>query len=234
MFGDGKNSNLYRMSHGLNAHRILGIDVLTLKKIADIRSCSPNMSPALTSLWKHRSVLCTHLCFQVTVPSFLPLFLCPRRSHSPADIDQSPWLYLLCVLWQNRRKWQRRWRRRQARGSKQTSGSLAMALAVIKWADAAWCKPLSALGSPDRKSSHSDSCSRFIVIRYCPPVNDVSLTKTGWTPTAVLCKWLWHFLKMRTHMRLVGTHLQNKRNSLWKNLTCANTAGCFQFYSAPG
>lgn len=88
------------------------------KKIADIRSCSPNMSPALTSLWKHRSVLCTHLCFQVTIPSFLRLFLCPRRSHSQADIDQSPWLYLLCVLWQNRGKWQRRWRRRRGRGLK--------------------------------------------------------------------------------------------------------------------
>lgn len=35
---------------------------------------------------------------------FLLLFLCPRLSHTRADTDQSPQLYLLCVLWQNRGK----------------------------------------------------------------------------------------------------------------------------------
>lgn len=172
------------------------------KKIADIRSCSPNISPALASLWKHRSALCTHLCFQVTIPSFLHLFLCPRCSHSQADIDQSPFI---CSVFFGKTEGSNNEDGEDAgpEGSKQTSGSSAMALAVIKWADAAWCKPLSALGSPDRKSSHSDSCSRFVVIRYCPcpPVNDVSLTKTGWTLTAVFCKWLTLF-KTAVQMKL--------------------------------
>lgn len=99
------------MSRRLNPHWMLGTDVI--QKIVDIRTCRPNRSLVLTSLWKHSSALCTHLCFQVTVLSFLLLFLCPCLSHTRADTDQSPWLYLRCVLWQNRGKWQRRWRRRR-------------------------------------------------------------------------------------------------------------------------
>lgn len=104
------------MSHRLNPHWMLGTDVI--EKIVDIRTCRPNRSLVLTSLWKHSSALCTHLCFQVTVLSFLLLFLCPCLSHTRADTDQSPWLYLRCVLWQNRGKWQRRWRRRRVPGLK--------------------------------------------------------------------------------------------------------------------
>lgn len=125
--------NVIWVKSTLNAwHRCAQVET-----IVGIRSCSPNRSLALTSLWKHRSALCTHLCFQATVSSFLLLFLCPCLSHSRADTDQSLWLYLLCVLWQNRGKWQRRWQRRRARRLKANKRLLGHGARCDK---VGWCR----------------------------------------------------------------------------------------------
>lgn len=186
----------WEMSHGLNPHRILGIDVLRLKKNSGYQELQSKHVPSVNEPLKtqigavHTSLFSSH---HPVFPALVPV---------PAPFPQSgrhrsvPLALSAVFFGKTEGSDSEDGEDAGPGGSKQTSGSSAMALAVIKWADAVWCKPLSALGSPDRKSSHFDSCSRFVVIRYCPPANDVSLSKTGWTPTALFCKLLWHFLKI--------------------------------------
>lgn len=170
------------MLHRLSSHWMLGTDVISgwknsgyqeqqSKQISGVnKPLKTQLGPVHTSLFSSH-----HLVFPALVPVPMPFPHSGRHRSVPLALSA------LCSLAK-----QREVTTKMAK-TPSPCGSSAMELAVINWADAAW----SALRSPDRKSSHSDSCSRFVVIRY-GLVNDASLTKTGWTPTALFCKWLWH------------------------------------------